>query len=64
VVSNDTQTYAMLVTESGGIPYFGLWTANTGGTFLAGGPTTGLSGSIPSGANVTFTNSVTLTVSG
>jgi hypothetical protein len=64
VVSNDTQTYALLVTESGGIPYFGLWTANTGGTYLGGGPTSGLSGSIPSGANVTFTNSVTLTVSG
>jgi hypothetical protein len=64
VVSNDTQTYAMLVTESGGIPYFGIWTANTSGTYLAGGTTTGLSGSIPSGANVTFTSSVTLTVSG
>lgn len=60
VVSNDTQTYAMLVTESGGIPYFGIWTANTAGTWLFGGPTSGLSGSIPSGANVTFTSAVTL----
>lgn len=63
-VSNDTQTYAMLVTESGGIPYFGLWSANTAGTYYFGGPTSGLSGSIPSGANVTFTSSVTLTQAG
>ena len=64
VSSNDTQTYAMLVTEAGGIPYFGLWTANTSGTYLFGGPTSGLSGSIPSGANVTFTSAVTLTQAG
>lgn len=64
VVSNDTQTYAMLTTEAGGIPYFGIWTAATSGTYLSGGVTSGLSGSIPSGANVTFTSAVTLTVSG
>lgn len=64
VVSSDTQTFAMLVTEAGGIPYFGIWTADTAGTYLTGGATSGLSGSIPSGANVTFTSSITLTVSG
>ena len=64
VTSNDTQTYAMLVTQAGGIPYYGLWTANTGGTWLFGGPTTGLLGSIPNGATVTFTSSVTLTQAG
>ena len=64
VVSNNTQTFAMLTTQSGGIPYFGLWTANTSGTWLFGGPTSGLSGSIPSGANVTFTSAVTLTQAG
>ncbi len=64
VTSNDTQTYAMLATESGGITYFGLWTAATSGTYLAGGTTSGLSGSIPSGASVTFTSAVTLTVAG
>ena len=65
--SNTTQTFAMLTTNAGGIPYFGLWGANTGsgsGGFYAGGPTTGLSGSIPSGANVVFTSSVTLTIAG
>ena len=64
VVSSDTQTYAMLVVEAGGIPYFGLWTANSAGTYLFGGTTSGLSGSIPIGANVTFTSAVTLTQSG
>jgi hypothetical protein len=64
VVSNTTQTYALLVTQSGGIPNFGLWTAATAGTYLGGGTTSGLTGSIPSGANVTFTSAVTLTVSG
>ena len=64
VVSSNTNTFAMLVTQAGGIPYFGLWTANSGGTYLGGGPTSGLSGSIPSGASVIFTNGVTLTVAG
>jgi len=64
VSSNDTQTFPLLVTQAGGVPYFGLWTASSGGTFLTGGPTSGLSGSIPSGANVIFTNGITLTVAG
>lgn len=62
--SNDTQTYALLLAQTGGIPWFAIYTANTGGTLLCGGPTTGLSGSIPLGANVTFTSSVTLTIAG
>jgi hypothetical protein len=45
----------MVTTTAGGIPYFGIWTANSSGTWIIGGTTTGLSGSIPSGANVTFT---------
>jgi hypothetical protein len=64
VDSNDTQTYAMLTTEAGGIPGWGLWTANTAGTWLFGGPTTGLTGSIPSSANVVFPSSVALTAAG
>ena len=62
--ANAVQTFPMLVLESGGIPYFGIWTAATAGTFITGGPTSGLSGSIPIGANVTFTSAVTLTVAG
>ncbi len=68
VVSSDTQTFPLLATQSGGIPYFGIWT-DTGatshaGTYLVGGTTSGLSGSIPNGANVTFTSAITLTQSG
>jgi hypothetical protein len=63
-VSNDTQTYTMGASWTPGpIPYFGLWTASSSGTWLFGGPTSGLSGNIPVGANVTFTSSVTLTAS-
>ena len=62
--SNTTQTFPMLVVEAGGIPFFGIWTAATAGTFITGGATTGLSGSIPIGANVSFTSAVTLTVAG
>ena len=64
VQSNDIQTFPMLVTEASGILGWGLWSAATGGTFLTGGATSGLSGSIPSGSNVTFTNALTLTVAG
>ena len=59
--SSNTQTFPLLATQAGGIPFYGLWTAATAGTFVAGGPTAGLGGSIPNGANVTFTNGVTLT---
>jgi hypothetical protein len=60
-VSNDTQTYTMGASWTPGpIPYFGLWTASSSGTWLFGGPTSGLSGNIPVAANVTFTSSVTL----
>jgi hypothetical protein len=64
VDSNDVQIFALLVTQAGGIPYWGLWTANVGGSWVFGGPTTGLTGSIPSGANVVFTDSVVLTQAG
>ena len=65
VTSNTTQTFTMGASWTPApIPYFSLWTASSAGTYLAGGATTGLSGNIPAGANVVFTNSVTLTVSG
>jgi hypothetical protein len=55
--SNTTQTFPLLAVQAGGIPYFSLWTLSGAASltvYVAGGPTTGLSGSIPSGANVTF----------
>ena len=68
VTSNDTQTYTLGASWTPGpIGYFGIFDAATssgGAGYLAGGLTTGLSGSIPAGANVVFTSSVTLTVSG
>jgi hypothetical protein len=63
--SGSPQTFAMVTTTAGGIPYFGIWTANSSGTWIIGGTTTGLSGSIPSTANVTFTTpSVQFTIAG
>jgi hypothetical protein len=68
VSSNDTQTFPLLATFASGIPYFGIWTdlgtSGHAGTYICGGATSGLSGSIPSGANVIFTNGITLTQSG
>lgn len=67
--SNDTQTFPLLATFASGIPYFGIWT-DTGatshaGTYICGGATSsGLSGSIPSGASVIFTNGVVISVQG
>lgn len=63
VVSSNTQTFAMLVVEASGIPNYGIWTANTAGTYITGGTTSGLSGSIPIGANITVTSAITETVS-
>lgn len=62
--SSNTQTFPLLAVQSGGVPYFSIWTAATAGTVLTAGPTSGLSGSIPNGANVVFTNGITLTVAG
>ena len=65
VVSNTTQTFTMGGTWTPApIPYFGLFGASTAGTYYGGGGTGSLTGNIPAGANVTFTSSVTLTVSG
>ena len=59
-----TQSFAGMPIEAGGCPYFGVWALVSGGTFEAGGTTTGLSGSIPAGATVTFASgAVTLAVS-
>ena len=58
-------SFTLSATQAGGIPYISIWTASTGGTYLGGGPTTGLSGSIPSGAQVSFAiSNLTLTVTG
>lgn len=62
--STDSQSFAGMPSESGGTPYFGVWSAASGGTFECGGSTSGLSGAIASGTTITFsTGDVTLTLS-
>jgi hypothetical protein len=52
--SNNAQTFSNMPAESGGTPYYGLWIVLTGGTYLGGGTTTGLSGAISLGSSVVF----------
>jgi hypothetical protein len=52
--SNPAQNFTNVPAAAGGIPYFGIYTAVTAGTYDAGGTTSGLSGSIPAGATVSF----------
>lgn len=66
--ATNTQTFPLLATFGSGISYFGIWT-DTGasghaGIYICGGLTSGLSGSLPSGANVVFTNGVVIAVQG
>lgn len=62
--STNSQSFAGMPAEAGGVPYFSLWSTTTGGTYMGGGQTSGLSGSISSGTTITFnTGGVTLTVS-
>jgi hypothetical protein len=62
--SSNSQTFTSLPAASGGIPYFGLWSASSGGTYIGGGTTSGLTGSLPAGISVNFaTSSVTVSIS-
>jgi len=62
--STTSQSFTGMPAEAGGVPYGGLFSASTGGTYLGGITTTGLSGAISVNATidfavgaVTFTNS-------
>jgi len=58
------QSFSGMPVEAGGVPYFGVWTAATSGTYLGGGSTTGLSSALTAGSTVAFTSGqVQLTVS-
>ena len=62
--SSTSQTFTNLPAESGGIGYFGIWSAATSGTYIGGGATTGLTGSLPAGISVNFaTGAVTVAIS-
>jgi len=52
--STNAQNFTSMPLEASGVPYFGIFTASTGGTYLCGGATSGLSGSIPAGSTVAF----------
>ena len=52
--STNAQNFTGVPVLAGGAPYFGLFTAASGGTYLGGGTTTGLSGAISAGSTVTF----------
>jgi len=62
--STNAQTFTNMPVEAGGVPYFGLFSAATSGTYLGGGTTSGLSGAISAGSTVTFSiGSVTTSLS-
>jgi len=62
--STNSQTFTNLPVEASGIPYFGIWSAASGGTYIGGGTTTGLTGSLPDGISVNFaTGAVTVAIS-
>ena len=52
--STNLQSFTGMPAESGGVPYFGIWTASTSGTYLFGGLTTNVGTSFPAGATVSF----------
>ena len=52
--STTAQNFTSMPLEASGVPYFGIFTASTSGTYLGGGTTSGLSGSIPVGSTVAF----------
>lgn len=52
--STNAQNFTLMPLEASGIPYFGLFSTVSGGTYLGGGTTAGLSGSIPAGSTVAF----------
>jgi hypothetical protein len=52
-LSTDAQSFTVPA-EAGGLPFWSLWTALSGGTYLLGGTTTNLSTSIPAGSIVNF----------
>ena len=62
--TSGSQSFTGMPVESGGTPYFSIWTASTLGTFLEGGTTTGLSGAISAGSTINFaTGAVTFSLS-
>lgn len=64
--------FTSMPAEAGGVPFLGLWnctasqaSANSGGTFIGGFTTSGLSGAVTSGATIAFASAqITAAVTG
>lgn len=55
VISNTlTINFSSLPAESGGIPYFGIWTLASGGTYMGGGVVNGVPGPMSAGTSLAF----------
>ena len=54
-----SQSFTGMPVEAGGCPYAGIWTLATGGTFLGGLTTSGLSGAISVGSTINFASGST-----
>ena len=52
--ANPAQVFTNVPVALGGVPYFGVFSAQTGGNYEFGGTTSGLGGSIPAGATIQF----------
>jgi hypothetical protein len=52
--STNAQSFTGMPAEASGVPYFGIFTAASGGTYNFGGTTSGLSGAISAGSTITF----------
>jgi len=62
--SNSVVNFVGMPAEASGVPYFGIWSAATGGTYIAGGATSGLSSAISAGATISFASgAITNTIS-
>lgn len=54
LASTDAQSFTSLPALSGGVPYLGIWTASSGGTFMGGGTVSGAPGPMSAGASLSF----------
>lgn len=54
MASTSLQTFPTLPAVPGGIFFFGIWSASSGGTYEGGGAVTGAGGPVGAGSTITF----------
>lgn len=54
MASTSAQTFSSLPAITGGISFFGLWSASSGGTYEGGGAVTGAGGTLGAGSTIAF----------